>query len=160
MSDYLTGFTKLSTALTNVDAVERTFLKPTSAGGRVRAAVFDFESTAATTVGSTIGLVRLPKGAKILNIFMGWEAMSSGGGTADVDVGLYTLDGTAINATLFATNENVDSAGTKLYYGVDATVGSDFYVTQVECILTLVVGGESLAADKYMKGYVLYVENS
>lgn len=154
----LSNFTGYSTNLALVNAVERTFQAPSDVSGRVRVATFAYESSSATTDGSAIALCILPEGAKILHIFYEHEAFAT---TAALDLGLYTLDGTAINDALFVAADDISSAGTNHLYPTAGatTVGDDMYVTTQECVLTATAETANWAADKFLAGYVEYVVN-
>lgn len=153
----LSGFDGYVTALTSLNQPERTLLSPKQKGGRVRAIPFNYESAAANTDGQNIAAAIIPKGAKILLIELAWEQHAA---NADLDLGLFTLEGVEIDDDLFGTfNLDTASAG-QLVYPFVATVGSDFYETTQECVLTLTVETANWSADKYIKGCVLIVENS
>jgi len=154
----LTNFTAYSTDLTAMNDPERTFLPTNVAGGRVRAACWGYESSAATTDGSSIALAIIPENAKILMIHYNHEAFAT---TAALDLGLYTLAGVAINDALFVAADDVSSAGSNtLYPSASATVGEDMYTTTAEVVLTATVETANWAADKGFSGFVLYALNS
>ena len=156
----LTNFTALSTDLTAMNDPERTFLPTNVAGGRVRAACWGYESSAATTNGSSIALAIIPENAKILQIHYNHEDFGTG---AALDLGLYTLAGMAISADEFLTEDDVSSAGSNtLYPSANATVGKDMYTTTSEVVLTATVteGFADWAANKGFSGFVLYALNS
>lgn len=154
----LSGFDGHSTHLALVNVAEKTFQEPKSTGGRMRVATFCYESAAATTDGDNIALAVLPKGAKILEIFYEHEAM---GTTGALDLGLFTTAGVEIDDDLFVAADDISSAGTNtLYPTIGATtVGADFYETPSECVLTATVETANWAADKFLAGFVRYVEN-
>lgn len=157
MSQMLQNFDGFSAHLAKVNAIERTFQEPKAAGGRVRCATFNYESDAATTDGSNIALVVLPEGAKILQIHYEHEAM---GTTGALDLGLFEPDGTEIDDDVFVAADDISSAGANDVYPVlSGTVGEDFYEVGKPAVLTATVETANWAADKYLTGFVLYVEN-
>lgn len=154
----LTNFDGYTAALTGLNDPERSLLPPVDSGGRVRVAAFSYESTAATTDGANIAAAIIPKGAVILQIHIAYEAF---GTTAALDLGLFTLDGTAIDDDVFAAAKSIATAGTADYYPVDDTDStSTFYRTSQDSVLTLTAETANWAADKYLKGFVLYAVNS
>jgi hypothetical protein len=156
----LTNFTALSTDLTAMNDPERTYLPTNVAGGRVRAACWGYESSAATTSGSSIALAIIPENAKILQIHYNHEDF---GANAVLDLGLYTRDGVIISDQLFISEDDVSSAGSNtLYPSASATVGKDMYTTTSEVVLTATVteGFADWAANKGFSGFVLYALNS
>lgn len=74
--------------VTDIDAKPAVKLGPSELAGRSRKAHFSFDTGASgPAVGDIVELVELPEGARVLGISMGWEAMSSGAGTAGADYG-------------------------------------------------------------------------
>lgn len=154
----LTGFDAYSTDLTEMNAVERTFLPTNVAGARVRCATFGYESTAATADDAHIALAIIPKNAKILMIHYNHEDF---GTTAALDLGLFKIDGTVIDDDLFVVADVVAAAGSNtLYPAANATVGEDMYTTTEEVVLTATVETAVWAANKGFAGFVLYAVNS
>lgn len=156
MSQMLKNFDGYSDNLALVNAIERTFQEPKATGGRVRCATFSYESSSATADGANIALAILPEGAKILHIHYEHEAM---GTTGALDLGLFTPAGVEIDDDVFVAADDISSAGTNDLYPVLAAVGSDFYEVGQPAVLTATVETALWAADKYLKGFVLYVEN-
>ena len=138
-------------------------LKPNEEHGRVRFGRFTFETpeTTGTTDGTNIFVYRLPKGARVLEIFMAWEAM---GTTAACDVGLAGADGSgyidaddsvADDDDLFAAAIDVSSAGENIC--ADTIAQNYGYELGKECYLVLTAETANWAAEKDMIGHVLFV---
>lgn len=157
MSQMLNNFDGYSAHLALVNAIERTYQEPKATGGRVRCIAFNYESSATTADGANIALAVLPEGAKILQIHYEHEAM---GTTGALDLGLFTLAGVEIDDDVFVAADDISAAGSNdLYPVASATVGSDFYEVTQPAVLTATVETALWAADKYLTGFVLYVEN-
>lgn len=154
----LKNFTAYSTGLASMNAEERTYNPPVVSGGRVRAATFAFESETTVAENAVVALATLPKGAKLLSVSFTHEAMGAG---ADVDLGFYDNEANVIGTSSdIAGAIDVAAAGTSTILPVAAaTVGKDFTVTPAPVVLGMKVNAPNLPADKYVVGYVLYVEN-
>jgi hypothetical protein len=135
---------------TKMTGVPQKALNTNELAGRVRVAYFSFTvPTATAAVNDTIDLTTLPKGARILRGHAAWEAMSSAGGTAQVQIG---VSGTA-NKYLDTTS--VDAAGSSAFADTVAlNYGEEL---AAETTLVAKVLGEAWAADKKFVGHVLYV---
>lgn len=139
----------LSTQATKRAAIPPRMLSTTESGGKVRVEYFDFTvPTATAAIADTIALVTLPEGARILGGIAVWDAMSSGAGTSQLQIG----DGTT--AAKYLGTTSVDAAGSAdfahtlaLGYGTVPSAAVTLYAT---------VAGEAWAADKVFAGHVLY----
>lgn len=153
------SFTALASALATTQAPGRSFQSPSTNGGRVRTSTFAFNTGAGLTVNAKVALAVLPKGAKILSVRYGNEAMGTG---ATMDLGTHTREGVALSATLLAATAAVATAGTNVVYPPFSTdAGVDIApLPEQETVLTAVVKGANWAADRDLKGYVLWVENT
>lgn len=151
-----------SIELTQVRAVGNAPIAPNEMHGRMRMARFTFNTVLGVTDGNNIAACIIPKGARILRIFLAWEAM---GGTADLDVGLMGNDGsgyisadnstTADDDDMFAAALDIDGAGEDT---VAATIAENYgYETEKECLLVLTAEAGNWAADKDIIGHVEYV---
>jgi hypothetical protein len=94
--------------------------------------------------------------SRILGIYLTWEAMSSAGGTAGADFG------DSDDPDRFITALDLDAAGggsqrLRLDNGgtMEPTYGVGyFYEEETDILMT--VTGETLAASKAVRGYILY----
>lgn len=147
---------------------ERQYLSPTTKGARLRVSTFEFNTGAGITVANydgngvantaMIALAVLPKRAKVLQIYYDHEAM---GTNADLDIGLFDKEGVEVDQDLFVTADDVSAAGTNLLHGnISRTAGEDLYETTEEVVLTAAAYTADWAADKDLKGYVVWVENT
>ncbi|MEO5375944.1 MAG: hypothetical protein H7840_17085 [Alphaproteobacteria bacterium] len=119
-------------------------------GGRVRVSYFNYTvPTATLAVNDTLNLVTLPKGARILRGHVAWEAMSTAGGTAQIQIG----DGTTANKYLDTTS--VDAAGSSAF--ADTIALSYGEELSAETTLVAKAVGEAWAATKKIAGHVLWV---
>ena len=135
-------------------------LKPNELHGRVRMARFSLNTGAGATVDDTVGLCRLPKNARIIEIFAAFEAM---GTSATVDLGLAGNDGSDEIAAgvdddfdMLASVVSVAAAGSSYAFANTIALGYG-YELQKECLLVATVKGANWAADKELAGHVLYV---
>jgi hypothetical protein len=146
-----------SDQITNLDqTTPRKNVQPNELGGRLRVAHFAYKTPAAgaPAVGEIVQLTRLPKGARVLAIFVQNEALSSAAGTAGADVG------DAGDADRFVAAYDMDAA-----HSVFLTLRTDTvtppvlgygYETTAELTLTMTVTGEAFAVSKYIRGHVEY----
>lgn len=118
--------------------------------GRVRLAYFDFTVPAGgAAVADVVQLTQIPKGGRIIGGALAFTAMSSGAGTAQVQIG----DGTTADKYLGTTS--VDAAG-KATFADTAALNYGEEVA-AETVVTATVAGEAWAAAAVLKGHVLYV---
>lgn len=123
-------------------------LKPNEYRGRVRMAYFTC-TLAANAVDDTINLVRVPEGGRIIGGHVVFSALSSGGGTAQIQVG------TAADPDRYLGTTSVEAAGSSaiantiaLNYGEEVSEDTDVIAT---------VKGEALATAGTLSGHVLFV---
>lgn len=134
---------------TNQDKVPAVMLEPNEMG-KVRAAYFSFTvPTGNAAIGDTIQLVKLPKDSRILGGRAAFEAMSTGAGVADMQVGISGTAGKYLGAT------SVDAAGASDFANTVALNLGEKLAAETTIIAT--VGTEAWAAGKKLLGYVLYV---
>lgn len=144
MADYL------STQATKLAAVPLQRLATDELGGRIRVAYFDFTVPAGNVAtAKTIELTRIPAGARLLGGKIAFEAMSTAGGTAQIQIG----DGTT--AAKYLGTTSVDTAGIS-DFGDTAALNYGEKLTS-ELVLTATTAGEAWAATKTLKGHVAYV---
>lgn len=133
-------------------------LQANQLGGRARIATFRYKTAGGggPAVGDTVSLTKVPKGARVLGIWVQWEAMSSGAGTAGADFG------DSGDPDRFVAAENLDAAGTGKWLALrtDNTadvpvLGQNFEYT-AETVIQAKVTGEAWAAAKYITGYIVY----
>lgn len=118
--------------------------------GRVRVGYFEFTTpTGGVAVNDTVALTTLPKGARILGGVLAFEAMSSAGGTSQVQLG----DGTTADKYLGTTS--VDAAG-KSEFADTVALGFGQELA-AETTITATAVGEAWAAAKKLAGWVRYV---
>ena len=129
--------------------------------GKVRTAVFDVTTPAAGgAINDVIALGILPKGARVLNGRVWWEAMSTGAGAATGEIGTYTRD--------LAGNLTVDASAAYLAAtSMDAAGQADMANTQAlnmlaagladERVVGLKVTVEAFAAAKKISGWLKYI---
>lgn len=103
-------------------------------------------ASGAPAVGDYIELVKIPDNARILGGKIVAEAMSSGAGTATLDIGYSGAD------TRYAAALDVDAAGVDEFGHTIALNFGD--VISGETTLRAKVGGEALAVSKKLYGYV------
>lgn len=153
-----------SVELTKVEAVGHALLKPNEMHGRLRMCRFTFDTgSGAVSDGENIKLCVLPKGARVLEIFIAFEAM---GGSAAVDIGLAGKDGNGFiddtkgstvddDDDLFAAAISVVSAGEAI---VADTIAQNYgYETLKEVYLVATAETDDWAANKDFIGHVVYV---
>lgn len=118
--------------------------------GRVRIAHFKFTVPAGdAAIDDTIDLTTLPKGARIIAGHLAYEAMSTGGAAASVQIG------TAASAAKYLGTTSVDAAGTTAFANTVALAYGDLLAADTTIIAT--VKTEALAATKILTGHILYV---
>lgn len=136
-------------------------IKPNELHGRVRYGRFTFNTGLGVTDGENIGLLVLPKGARIVGGRVMWEAMGTSGA---LDLGLMGNDGSGYINTAgdsaddddkFLVAENISSAGQADFANTIA-LGCG-YELEKECLLVATAETANWAADKDLIGYVLYV---
>lgn len=143
-----------SDQLTDLRATPRKFLPPNE-GGRLHARYFSFTTpTGGVAVSDVVELARIPARARIVDLNLQWEAMSSGAGTA---TGTFRAGSAAL-----VTNLNMDAAGANSFAFDALTAGRDpaagfGHVPSAEVTLTVTAGGEAWAANKKLAGTVVYV---
>ncbi len=143
----------------DLDTIPQKNLMPSELAGRVRTAYFSFDTGASgPAVNDVIELVKVPKGARILSIYLNWEAMSSGAGTAGADIG------DSGDPDRFVTALNMDAAGSGFVsLRLDGTNGlrepafGFGYQYPAESRITATVTGEAWAANASLRGFVSYV---
>jgi hypothetical protein len=152
--------TELSGTVFGGAAENTPFITPILKEGRVRYAEFNFATgtTFSYIVNTTVGLLIIPKGAKILKLSLSFGAM---GTSATVDIGLMDLLGNVKSATTFATTLSVAAAGVATAAKLDGTsaaqVQGALYVTTEADLLYLTVLGATWAASKTIQGNIEYV---
>lgn len=145
-------------------------LRPTEKYGRLRFSMFSFNTGSGGVDVSTfadntarIGLLILPANSRLIKGVVDFGAMGS---NADLDLGLYALDeSTNINDT-----DTVASAYDNLLNGIDvSSAGRDTFADlesgdalalqylEKQTMLVATALTADWAADKVLKGYVLYV---
>jgi len=141
-----------SDQLANRDAVPQVRNHPAESGGRKRTRHFTFTvPTGDVAVDKTIELGRIPKGAIILGGFFDAEAMSTAGGTAQVQLG----DGTT--ADKYKGTTSVDAAS---QFDFANTIGLNYgEQLTAELVLTATVKGEAWAATKKIAGDIDYLHD-
>lgn len=120
--------------------------------GRVRMAYFSYTTpTATVAVNDTIDLCQIPAGARILGGRIDFEAMSSGGGTAKLQIG------TAADPDKFLGSTSVDSAGQTDFANTFALGMGSLHDGSVIQAVNPDDTSEAWAADKDLYGYIEYV---
>lgn len=144
--------TDLDSTNPSVNKIEGSILK-----GRVREAAFSFDTGATPpAVGEKVDLVDLPAGARVWSIYLVSDALSSGAGTAGMDVG------DDADPDRFVTAQNLDAAfqGWLTMRNEDAnlkdkTLGIGFKYTSPTRVKGTVTG-EAFAANARATGYIIY----
>ena len=151
--------TVYSEQITDIDrTTPAVMLKSNEQKGRVRVAYFSYKTPAsgAPAVADVVQLVKVQKGARILQLYRNNEALSSGAGTAGADIG----DGG--DADRFVAALDMDAAGSGLVTlrldnsAREPTLGYGYEYT-AEDTIDFTVTGEAFAVSKYVRGHVLYV---
>lgn len=152
-----------SSELTQVRAPGNAPIAPNEMHGRMRIARFTYETPVTTGVvdGQNIAACILPKGARVLRIFLAWEDMGTG---VAVDVGLMGNDGSgfidaansvADDDALFAAAVDLATAGETT---VADTIAENYgYETEKECLLVLTAETGDWDAEQDIIGHVEYV---
>lgn len=139
-----------SDQIAKLSATPRSLVKANEAHGRVRIAWWSFTTPAGgVAVSDTVSLVNIPQGARVVGGRIAWEALSSGGGTATVSLGV------AGSAAKYLGATDADAAG-GAEFGHTVALNHGDALTE-DTILVATAGGEAWAASKVVKGYVLYV---
>jgi hypothetical protein len=113
-------------------------------GGKVRSAFFSVNTTTqAISQNDTVNLAVLPKGARVIGVYVSFGAM---GASATLTIG----DSGA--AARFLASTDVSSAGVT---NAIATAGLG-YETTAETIVIATAGGANYASAKDLKGIILY----
>ena len=147
-----------SDQITNIDSVPVKKLKPSDLAGRVRTAYFSYTTPAAgaPAVADLVILTKVPADARILDMLLVWEALSSGAGAAGADLGLATDNaGTGFVAD-FAAALSLDAAGVKRLDPVIDKLPTAAPAS-TERFVVAKVTGEAWAASKKVQGWVEYV---
>jgi len=154
-----------SQELTTVRAEGNSKLAPNVDGGRMRIKHFNHntndDGVSGDADGQNIALCKIPKGARVLEVFLAFEAM---GGSSVLDLGLAGTDGSgfideadtvADDDDLFAAALSVVSAGEAV---VADTIAQNYaYETDKEVYLVATVETDAWDADKDLTGHVVYV---
>lgn len=148
-----------SDQITDVDqSTPARLVKPNELRGRARTYYFSYKTPAsgAPAVGEVVQLVKVPKGARVLGLYLNWEALTSAGGTAGADIG----DGG--DADRFIAALNMDAAGEKAQgFRLDNSAREPAlgfgYEYTVEDTIDATVTGEAWAISKYVRGYFIAV---
>lgn len=150
-----------SDVVTNLDTTNPStnVLQASLLHGDVRSAYFSYDTGAAgPAVADVIQLVQVPAGARVLAIWVVYEAMSSAGGTAGADFGdsgdadrfVTALDMDAASTGKFLLLRQEDAASDAKTLGIGYKYSA---VTRIEAKVT----GEAWAVNKRIDGFVLYV---
>lgn len=121
-------------------------------GGRQRTASFTFTvPTGNAAVNDVVNLVRLPKGAKIINGMLAFEAMSTGAADASIQIGVTGA------VTKYLGTTSVDAANTTLvsFAHTIALNHGETLTAETDLIATVVT--EAWLAGKKLYGTVKYV---
>lgn len=143
------------TAYNSTQETKRTAIPPkpldtNELKGRVRIAHFRFVVPAGNAaIADTVNLTAIPAGARIIGGNAAWEAMSTGAGTAQIQIG------TSATANAYLDTTSVDAAGSAAFANTVALA----YGTEVadETVIVATVAGEAWAAGKVLTGHLLYV---
>jgi hypothetical protein len=158
-----------SVQLTLVDGVGAERVENGDFFGRVRRDYFNYNSDTGFGSADTVELARIPKGARILGVFMCNEDFDTNGSPAlAIDIGLkgtdgsgtYDSAGTADDPDLFtATPLTVLQAAVLLPANLVDNFANILYLTTkaVTVELTVETAAATLASDVELKGYVEYV---
>lgn len=124
-------------------------------GGRLRVAYWFFKTpSTGVAVNDVIELVKVPKGARILAIYLANGAMSTGAGTALVHVGDYEAP------QRFATSHSIDATRAEFMPLRHDTVFPPTlglgYEYQAETTITATADGEAWAANVPFLGFIIY----
>lgn len=140
----------LSTQQTALAASPRKFVKANEFGGRVRRVYFDYTvPTGNAAVGDYVEMFPVPTGARILGGFLAWEAMSTAGGDASVQIGISGTDAKYLGTV------SVDAAGTSLFANTIALKYGEELAA--EAVLRLKVVTEAWLAAKVIQGHIDYM---
>ncbi len=111
-----------SNHITNADATPVVLTNAVENGGLVRAAAGTVETLAADDAASVYRLVRIPSNARILDILLASDAITT---ASTSDVGLYQVaanGGAVLDADFFATDYDISSATAFTSVMLEATV--------------------------------------
>lgn len=135
-----------SAQMAKINSVDFDMLKPNEQHGRQRAAYFNTSTLAAGNAdGDSYNLTKIPKGARVLDIFLTTEAMGAG---VVAKIGITgTLD-------KYGSAVDIAAAGADHFCQTVATYGLE---TTAEETLILTLTGAAPAASKLIKGHVTYV---
>ncbi|WP_428247221.1 hypothetical protein [Ferrovibrio sp.] len=143
------------TAHKSIQETKRTAIPPkpldtTELHGRVRVAYFSFTVPAGdAAIDDTIALTTLPLGARMIGGHLAYEAMSTGGANASVQIG------TAASAAKYLGTTSIDAAGSTAFGNTVALAYGDLMTADTTILAT--VKTEALAATKILAGHILYV---
>ena len=130
-------------------AIPPKMLATNEMGGRQRVAYFEYIVPAGgVAVNDTIDLITLPLGARVLGGSIAFEAMSSGAGTSQLQIG------TAASVNKYLDTTSVDAAGAAL---IANTIACGFgEELSADTLLIAKVLGEVWAAGKKLSGWIEY----
>jgi len=125
-------------------------------GGRKRVAHFTYKAPAASPPGvaDVVQLARLPKGARVLAIFIQVEAM---GGTCTIDIG-----DAVSTARYVAAHSLVAASSGFVTLKTDLTVppaGGYGYENTIEATVQALINGSAFAVSKLLRGHIDYVSD-
>ena len=139
-----------SDQVTKIDASPREFIPPQDAFGRVRRSYFNFVVPAGNiAINDTVELCEVESGVRLFGGRIAFEAMSTGAGTSQVQLG----DGTT--AAKYLGTTSVDAAG-EADFGNSVALNIGEKVTS-KFRLTATALGEAWAAGQRLTGYIDYV---
>jgi len=140
-----------SDQLTNVDSVPMV-KRQANEKGKLHAVFFSYttHATLGLAIGETVELCRLPVDARPVFANIGFEAMSTAGGTAGIVIG----DGTTENAYLEETS--VDAAGNTTFFNRPSRAGGVALAGDRSIVATAKT--EAWAAGKKLLGSIHYIK--
>lgn len=139
-----------SVQVTKLDATPPLRLTPAESHGRKRVATFDFTVPVGdAAIADTIELCDLPAGAVILGGKIAFEAMTTGGAAASIQIG---ITGTAAK---YLGTTSVDAAGVSPFADTVALNYQEKLATKTRLIATVIT--EAWAAGQRLLGEVEYV---
>jgi hypothetical protein len=139
-----------SDQIAGLDAVPAIVPKANERHGRLRLHYWSYTTApgGGPAVNDTVVIARLPQGARILGGRVAFEAMSSGGATAQITIGL------AGDGARYLEANSVDAAGGLSFADTVARNFGDEPAADIDVIATAL--GEAWAAAKKLNGYILY----
>ncbi len=134
--------------------VPASFIESNSQGGKLRVAYDSYAITADLASGDIIHMVKVPKGARVYEVYLAFADLDGSGGT--LDVGWAANGSDAVDADGFIVDLDVTSAGTATMSADLANAAGFGKEFAAETTITITTDGDTDATSGTIKLAVFY----